>query len=354
MKSMKKLSHMLSGGLLVFLLIVSSFAQGSGKDGKFPSLDDQLSKTHDGFSIKSGTALDQLIRENQNFEMLRASEASDKRGLPSWLRVWWRKSHPEVEYSENDATGGYPLVLKEILEWMYTHQDLQAGPGLDTKYNDPSTTSLHPLLPPMRTVGANLRISGLQAARRSESDIRMNYFDTQKIIAGSNNISGGGQQGMYFSTDQGATWGQTVLPFAPGDTSMSDPTVDWTNDGRAYSSTLGISGGSLRVRSYFSTNNGATWTLEATPSGSQTNTDKQLHWTDKSSTSPFFGRQYLLWHNGAPAFANRRTAGAAGTWLPEPIQVSGAETTGTFTQLQGTFELSLLNRRQVAIHGQHL
>lgn len=320
---MKKLSLILTVAGLILLLAGSLLAQGSGKTRNFPSLNEQLTKEYDELTIEPGSALEQLIRDNQDFEMLRASEANDKRGLPPWLRVWWRKQHPEEIYSGDDPTGGYPLVLKEVLEWMINHQDLRAGPGIEKDPNVPY------LLPKMSTIGANLRVSGAQTAARSESDIRMNYFDTQKIVVGSNNISGGGAQGMYFSTNQGMTWGQTVLPFNPGDTAMSDPTIDWTNDGRAYASTLGISGGSLRVRNYFSTDNGATWQIDATASGTQTNTDKQLHWTDKSATSPFFGRQYILWHNGTPAFVNRRTAGAAGTWLPAPIQVSGAESTGT-------------------------
>ncbi len=317
---MKKISLMLTVALLFLLATSSIFAQGPGR---FPTLNEQLTKEYDELRIQSGSALEQLIRDNQDFGMLRAEEATDKRGLPPWIRVWWRKQHPEGEYPGDDPTGGYPLVLKEILEWMINHQDLRVGPGKDKDPNVPY------LLPKMSNIGTNLRISGTQTGARSESDIRINYFDTQKIIAGSNNISGGGAQGMYFSTNQGTTWGQTVLPFNAGDTTMSDPTVDWTNDGRAYSSTLGIAGGTLRLRTYVSTDNGATWTVEATPSGTQTSVDKQLHWTDKSATSPFFGRQYILWHNGAPAFVTRRTAGAAGTWLAAPIQVSGAESTGT-------------------------
>jgi BNR repeat-like domain/FG-GAP-like repeat len=317
---MKKISLMLTVAGLFLLATSSIFAQGSGK---FPTLDEQITKEYDEFRVQSGTALEQLIRDNQDFGMLRAEEATDKRGLPPWIRVWWRKNHPELDYNGDDPTGGYPLVLKEIVEWMYTHQDLRAGPGVEKDPNVPY------LLPKMSTIGTNLRVSGAQTGARSESDIRINYFDTQKIIAGSNNISGTGRQGMYFSTNQGVSWGQNELPFNAGDNSMSDPTIDWTNDGRAYSSTLGVSGNILRLRTYFSADNGATWTIEATPSGAQMAVDKQLHWTDKTATSPFFGRQYIIWHNGAPGFVNRRTAGAAGTWLAAPIQVSGAESTGT-------------------------
>ncbi len=212
---------------------------------------------------------------------------------------------------------------------MYTHQDLIPGPGLESDTTD-SNEGLSRLLPSrVLTIGANLRTSGLQTTPRSESDIRIDFFNPTRVMAGSNNIGGNGRQGIYYSTNTGATWSQTNLPLTAPDTFQSDPTIDWTNDGRAYSSTLGINGGTLRLRNYYSTNSGATWTLDATPSGLQTNVDKQLVWVDHSSTSAFFGRQYAIWHNGNPAFVNRRTAGAAGTWLAAPIQVSGVESTGT-------------------------
>jgi hypothetical protein len=325
---MKKISIFLS---LIGILSVFSVVSSAQKNPRgFDSLEKQLTQEYDEFKIESGSALERLVMENQDFEMLRASEASDKRGLPPWLRVWWRKNHPEDEYSAKDPTGGYPLVLKEILEWMYTHQDLIPGPGAESEVKDDSNEGLSDLLPSrVLTIGANLRTSGLQTSARSESDIRIDFFNPTRVMAGSNNIGGNGRQGIYYSTNTGATWSQTNLPLTAPDTFHSDPTIDWTNDGRAYSSTLGISGGTLRLRNYYSTNAGATWTLDATPSGVQTNVDKQLVWVDHSSTSAFFGRQYAIWHNGNPAFVNRRTAGAAGTWLAAPIQVSGAESTGT-------------------------
>ena len=76
-------------------------------------------------------------------------------------------------------------------------------------------------------------------------------------------------QAQYYSTDGGATWGQTNLPLASGDAFHSDPTVDWTSDGTAWSTTIGINSAStvLKVRAYKSTNGGATWTFDNTFSG---------------------------------------------------------------------------------------
>lgn len=281
---------------------------------RFPTLSEQLNQKYLGRSVAHTSKLAGLISDNQEFGMLRPDEFNDKRGLPPWLRVWYRKHHPDLEYSASDPTKGYPLALKEILEWMVTHQDLKPGPGESADEPSPFIQAL---------IGTNLRVSGQQSAPRSESYIQINYFDPTKILIASNNIGGTGRQGIYRSSDGGATWAQTELPLAPGDEFHSDPTVDFSGDGRAWSSAMGIdAGGDIRLRNYFSTDNGATWTFDATMSGSQVDVDKQIVWVDKSSTSPYFNQQYAIWHNGTPAFMNRRTAGPGGTWLANPINVS--------------------------------
>jgi hypothetical protein len=69
--------------------------------------------------------------------MLRPEEANDKLRLPPWLRVYWRKQHPDAIYV--GPSGGCPLVLKDLYEWMKDHQDLpvqndggpSANPGGD-------------------------------------------------------------------------------------------------------------------------------------------------------------------------------------------------------------------------------
>ncbi|HNG96104.1 MAG TPA: sialidase family protein, partial [Acidobacteriota bacterium] len=288
--------------------LLSAQAMTNEKYPPWPTLEQQLAESE----VKPGSKLEALIKANQDFSLLRPEEAGDTLRIPYWLRVIHRKAHPEVKHSAQDASGGYPFVLKEAHEWMMEHQDLQTGKP-------------EPFVAPNKTVtpGLELRVSGTQTARRSESDIRINYWDTNKIISASNNIGGSGLQGQYFSTDNGVTWGQTTLPVGPSPDSFdSDPTVDWTSDGTAWSSTLGINSGgsSLSLRNFRSSDNGATWTFEATASGSQTNVDKQMVWVDHSATSAFKDQQYAIWHNGAPVFMNRRTAGGGGTW-GTPIQV---------------------------------
>jgi hypothetical protein len=339
---MKRISLVLAALFLISATL--GYAQGPpttplGQAKKFPSLDEQLKKAH----VAPGSELEKLVKKNQDFTKLKDKDADDPI-VPPWLKVYWRKGHPEANYdNDNDPTGGYPLVLKEVLEWMVTHQDLKPGnpnatmlPGrnfqdLDADAEDEATTSATRRFGRITALGAtagtNVRTSGAQTVSRSESDIRINYWNPLKIIAASNNIGGSGMQGQYYSTDGGVTWGQSNLPLASGDAFHSDPTVDWSSDGTAWSTTMGINSAQtvLKVQSYKSTNGGATWTFDGTISGTQTNTDKQMQWVDHSATSAFANNNYVIWHNGNPAFMNRRTSTGWGT----PIQVSDGQATGT-------------------------
>ncbi|HSK81775.1 MAG TPA: hypothetical protein VLQ45_35315 [Thermoanaerobaculia bacterium] len=313
--------------LLLLLSLIPAAVHAAPPQG-WPTVDQQIEKD----KVSRGSELEKFVRKNQEFDLLRPEEAYDNIRVPIWLRVHWRKTHPGVEYSSTDPTGGYPLVLKEIYEWMVTHQDLKPGNpthGKDGKALPPDYGKSLESSFEKASVGTNARISGAATNPRSESDIRVNYWDPTKIISGSNNIGGNGQQAMFFSTNTGGTWGQTFLPLATGDAFHSDPTVDWFSNGTAIATAIGINSSAtqLRMRSYLSTNNGATWTLDGTFSGSQTNADKQIVWVDHSNTSAFKDNVYACWHNGLPQFVNRR-AGSGGTW-GTPLQISGAETTGT-------------------------
>ncbi len=72
-----------------------------------------------------GSALERLVRDNQDFKLLDPDEADDRLRIPPWLRVYWRKQHPETAPAPGDPTKGYPLALRDIYEWMVTHQDLE-------------------------------------------------------------------------------------------------------------------------------------------------------------------------------------------------------------------------------------
>ena len=175
-------------------------------------------------------------------------------------------------------------------------------------------------------VGPNQRISGAVSTPRSESEIQIDPANPKRIIAASNNL-GNGRQAQFFSEDGGESWGQTTLPLQPGDSFHTDPTVGWTTDGIAWATTIGVNAGgtTLQMRAYKSADGGKTWAFDGTFSGGQTSADKQFMWVDRGASSPSRDTIYVIWHNGSPAFVNRRLSSG---W-DVPKRVSGSETTGT-------------------------
>ena len=78
---------------------------------------------------------------------------------------------------------------------MLSHQDLKPGPGLEGDAEDRALRE---------GVGRHQHpVSGAQTSRRSESDIRVDFWNPNRVISASNNISGGGQQGQYWSRTAG-------------------------------------------------------------------------------------------------------------------------------------------------------
>ncbi len=317
---MRRSSLVWSLCLALSLAAGAAMSQGNAQDpaqdiqnAAWPSLDRQLEADR----VVFGSALQRLIQENQDFRLLRPEEARDKIPVPPWLRVLWRKQHPHLEYRTDDPTGGYPHLLKEIHEWMVSHQDLL--PGLV----EPDVLAAGQVTPGTSEQGISSEIF-----TRSESAIRINSWNPAEVIAASNNLEGSGLQAQYWSTNGGESWSQTTLPRVARDFFHSDPTVDWTSDGTAWSTTIGITddGDALRLRLYRSTNDGATWVFDSTISGNQTATDKQMAWVDQSAASPYLDTMYVIWHNGRPVYMNRKTR--TGSW-GAPVKVSGSETKGT-------------------------
>ncbi|HEY7213619.1 MAG TPA: sialidase family protein [Thermoanaerobaculia bacterium] len=301
--------------ILILLALICSAAEPALARPPWPSLAEQLAADR----VPPGSALARLIARNQDFQMLRSEEVRDKAGVPPWLRVLWRKSHADDEYSAANPTGGYPLALKDVYEWLVHHPDLRpAEPGADAAAAHEKAAS----------AGENIRISGEQIEPRAESDIRVNYWNPSRIIASSNELSGHGRMAIHYSADGGATWNQSKLPPVADDHFQSDPAVDWTSDGTAWATAIGVVIGSddltLKLRTFKSSDGGANWQSDDTISGEQTGADRQMVWTDHGEHSPFKDNVYVIWHNGAFIYVNRRT-GPTGAW-GEPLRVSAGET----------------------------
>lgn len=92
-------------------------------DKKAPSVASQIRDA----KAPKGSRLETLIRENQNFELLAPSEMDDDYPLPLWLRVLWRKQHPEIEMPEKNPGAAYPEVLSQILKRMIANPDVPWG-----------------------------------------------------------------------------------------------------------------------------------------------------------------------------------------------------------------------------------
>jgi hypothetical protein len=89
----------------------------------WPSIDDQLREA----KVVHGSALEQLIRDNQATALLRPDESpQDQIGLPLWLRVYFRKQHPELAPAPAGPAGDYPEALENVYDWMVANQDLPA------------------------------------------------------------------------------------------------------------------------------------------------------------------------------------------------------------------------------------
>jgi hypothetical protein len=101
-------------------------ARSTSKRGpEWPPIEEQLRAAR----VQPGSKLEEFIRENQDFSLLRPEELHDGLRIPIWLRVQFRKRHPDSTPTPGDPTGGYPLALRDLYEWMIEHQDLPPQTG---------------------------------------------------------------------------------------------------------------------------------------------------------------------------------------------------------------------------------
>jgi|SRR5215213_10312009 len=107
----------------------------AGEQPQWPSVQAQIRETN----VVRGSALEKLINENQDFQLLQPEEADDDAGLPPWLRVWWRKNHPELEHPTVNPGAGYPDVLYTIYTRMLSQPDLPWDSPTDTAETEGDT-----------------------------------------------------------------------------------------------------------------------------------------------------------------------------------------------------------------------
>lgn len=81
---------------------------------KRPTLTDQIKDAR----APSGSVLEKMIRENQDFELLATEELDDNYRVPLWLRVLYRKQHPEITFPAKNTGAAYPEVLSQVYRRM--------------------------------------------------------------------------------------------------------------------------------------------------------------------------------------------------------------------------------------------
>lgn len=255
--------------------------------------------------IRSGTRLDSIRRlyDRRLHAIAAATDVEDESQYPLWYRAYLREGLTDLPTS---GPYQYPRVAAQLLEWMVAHQDFEVPPP------SPPGRSRAAAPTAVATVGSNINISNV-SERHSESFVAVDYNDPRHLVASSNNITGSGRLKQFYSSDGGQSWNTTELPLDDGASFHSDPAVAWAPDGTAWAATLGISGPSVKVQMYKSTDRGATWSFVATVSTGNNN-DKELIWIDTHDTSPHKGNIYVTWDvvGGGMRFARSTDNGV--TW----------------------------------------
>jgi hypothetical protein len=92
---------------------------------KWPRIEQQVAAA----KAASGSKFEAFIRANQETNLLRRGEHNgDGIGLPLWLRVYYRKQHPDEPPAPAGPAGDYPEVLHRLEEWMEVNQELLPNP----------------------------------------------------------------------------------------------------------------------------------------------------------------------------------------------------------------------------------
>ena len=81
---------------------------------KRPTLTNQIKQA----GAPKGSVLEKMIRENQDFDLLAPEEMNDKYSTPLWLRVAFRKQHPELQFPSKNPGAAYPEVLSQVYKRM--------------------------------------------------------------------------------------------------------------------------------------------------------------------------------------------------------------------------------------------
>lgn len=104
-----------------------------GKSPRSPSLEDELKRAN----APRGSALEKVIRENQDYGLLASEELTDDYPIPLWLRVAWRRQHPEIPMPAKNPGAAYPEILSQVYRRMVANPNQPWGPNATTETPTP-------------------------------------------------------------------------------------------------------------------------------------------------------------------------------------------------------------------------
>ena len=177
---------------------------------------------------------------------------------------------------------------------------------------------------------------------RSESELEANPLNPLNMVGASKKFSNPSTYAFsmvaYSTFDGGESW-QEAPPLALlGDpdpdrvwSGVSDPAIAWDDAGNCYLAALPFPGptsrfGTLGIAIYRSTDGGRTW---SPPNFIHPGVfdDKQWATSDRNPASPFYGRVYVAWDDGA-SLAFARTIDRGATWRGVGAQPVGTPLAG--------------------------
>lgn len=250
--------------------------------------------------------------------LLSPDERSARDPVPAFFRVELRRGNPGLRRS---GRAQYPRSALQRFERKY-HGYLIDG-RIYRGIQRLDDGSFEVLLVKGRTeaqytqamLATETRVSG-PAHGDAETAIAVNPANTNRVIAGSNDVSAG--QNMWYSADGGSTW--SAAGALAGANICCDPTVAWSGTGtRAYTATLGNG-----VYVYRSTDNGQTWSTNVTVPTTNVNVDKEYLHVDTQAGSPFFENVYVCWHlNNVQKFSRSTDLGVT---FSSPLTFNSAPT----------------------------
>lgn len=150
------------------------------------------------------------------------------------------------------------------------------------------------------TIGPNFRIYPSNITQ-TETFITRHPWDSNILFVSANTInlsSGFISEGIYVSTDGGATWfGSDTCNGSPITFHRGDPGIAIDKNGRFLLIRLGFTPG---LYSHYSTDNGLNWSGQKTVATNDQ--DRATLISDVNPSSSFYGRSYAVWVRFAPPY----------------------------------------------------